>query len=99
MDKKEWGKEKMKSKNNIGYILLVLFMMLVVVIIVFGVQWDALRQESIHKYKPFEMSNSQKAAMLDINILCTNQHNHPLLKGQDICIYIPNLKERIKQLQ
>ena len=74
-------------------------MMLVVVIIVFGVQWNVLRQEATHRYKPFEISNNQKAVMLDINILCTNQHNHPLFKGQNICVYIPDLKERIKELR
>lgn len=45
-------------------------------------------------YKP--LSIEQKTAMLDLNILCTANHNHPLLKEKEICVYIPNLKEEIK---
>lgn len=40
---------------------------------------------------------SEKIAFLHMNVFCTVEHGHPLFEGKELCFFVSELKEKLKE--
>lgn len=85
--KKPWIEKGKETKYTL-ILLIVVSLIIILISIIFNV---------INLNKTIENKNIN--GLREINIYCSDKHNHPLFQERTICAYVPNLKIKLAQLE
>lgn len=59
--------------------------------------YEDMSKNNIDSHKaPTPLTIPQRVAMVQMNIYCPLNNNHPIFHDKEVCVYVPHLKEIIK---